>query len=159
DLFGSAAASLTFNIHGNHKSSNIRFNAQNMTIQSKATLAKNVTGGQGTDIVTSVFSGRLDGLLNPQLDGRAGPNVVKMIVDINNSKTMGTLGTSSTTSKLKGTGGTNAFTYIVHTQQEKPNTFIFAEIDANSGADTAVFTSFTPAVAKTPAFVTVKGFG
>jgi hypothetical protein len=159
DLFGSAAASLTFNIHGNHKSSNIRFNAQNMTIQSRATLAENVTGGHGTDTVHSVFSGRLDGLLNLQLDGGPGHNVVKAIVDITDANSMGTLGTSATTSKLKGTGGTNVFSFIVHSQQAKPNNFIFAEIDANTSKDTAVFTSFTPAGAKTPAFVTVKGFG
>jgi hypothetical protein len=159
DLFGSAAASLTFNIHGNHGKSHILFNAQNMDIQPKATLTENITGGKGNDTIKSTFSGLLDGVFNPQIDAGPGHNVVKVVVDVSDANSMGTLGTSLATSKLKGTGGTNAFTYIVHSQQPKPNNFIFAEIDANSGNDTALFTSFTPTGAKTPAFVIVKGFG
>ena len=158
-VLGSAAASLTFNIHGGHQRSKIVFNAMNMDIQTRATLNENVTGGIGNDTIISNFSGRLDGLLNPQFDAGLGHNVVKAMVDVTNASSLGTLGTSSTTSKLKGTGGTNTFTYIVHTKQPNPQNFIFAEIDAGSSADTAVFTSFTPPGAKTPAFVTVKGFG
>jgi hypothetical protein len=158
DLFGSAAASLTFNIQGNHGDDNLMCHAKNVALQLKTTVNLNFTGGLGNDRLSLDYRGKLDGLLNPQFEGGPGNNFVKAVVDVNDPNSQGTLGTSSTTSKLKGTGGTNAFSYIVHSQQPKPNNFIFAEIDANTSKDTAVFTSFTPPGAKTPAFVTVKGF-
>jgi hypothetical protein len=157
-VLGSAAASLSFNIRGGQGNNKITFNANNMKLQPKTTLNETVPGGIGNDTITSNFSGLLNGLFNPQLDGGRGHNVVKVFVDVTQDSSLGTVGTSSTTSKLKGTFGVNAFTYIVHTQQPNPNNFIFAEIDAGSSLDTAVFTSFTPPGSKTPAFVTVKSF-
>jgi hypothetical protein len=148
DLFGSAAASLTFNIQGNQGDDHIAMNAQNLAIQLKATLAENLTGGKGSDRISANYSGRLDGVFNPQIDGNPGTNVIKVLVDVNDPNSLGTLGigpsgsTAATTSKIKGTLGNNRFTYIIHSKQPKPSSNLFAEIDAGTGEfDSATFTT------------------
>src|SRR5262249_36532168 len=113
--------------------------ADDTIIDEFATLDVNVVGGSGTDVIDFSFAAGLDGLLKVRLDGGAGNDTVKAVIEIDDFS-IGTLD-----AKLFGGKGNDTLTLKVF--NDAGNNVHILNALADGGAGTDSFFTFGPVTA------------